>query len=403
MNGGIGELQADQIKHLLDIVSRISRAHEEAKKLYLDRFAPDFNVFTLLGPNELRLSRILAWFLDPRETHGQGSRFLRIFLEALGQNTAGGDWDDAEVCREFPIPGGAGDVLVKTRNFQLAIENKPRAGDPDRQLMRYFEYLDGTGVPERHVVYLTRQGAPPPEHSISGNDRESRIKKSQLHLWSYTKEVLSWLCKSRAECRADRVSTFIDEFARYIQAEFAGVKDRTMADHLLDEIVSSIDKVEAVMNVISLADALRDRLISNLCDQLRSKLNIQEINPHLVSGEKYTGFTIDYSKSSPYQFCLEFQYTNFNGLVFGVYRKIKGSQGGDEYSFLNNRFGAGISDDDWWLWKRSASPSDPLLPAPQNWSGSNDPWIEIANGSLASKVEEAFRRTHEVLNECGVG
>src|SRR4051794_32824876 len=43
-----------------------------------------FNVFSLIKPDENRLSDILADLLDPDGPHGQGNLFLRLLLEQLG-------------------------------------------------------------------------------------------------------------------------------------------------------------------------------------------------------------------------------------------------------------------------------------------------------------------------------
>jgi hypothetical protein len=63
------------------------------------------------------------------------------------------------------------------------------------------------------VIYLTPKGTEPPEQSICAAERDRRIEAGQLRLWSYDKEILEWLARCRAECRADRVSMFIDEFS----------------------------------------------------------------------------------------------------------------------------------------------------------------------------------------------
>jgi hypothetical protein len=49
---------------------------------------------------------------------------------------------------------------------------------------------------------------------------------------------------------------------------FEGVKDRTMSDHLLDEIAGSAEKVSSAMQVIMLAEPIRKRLLSTLQQQV---------------------------------------------------------------------------------------------------------------------------------------
>jgi len=144
-------------------------------------------------------------------------------------------------------------------------------------------------------------------------------------------------------------------------------------------------------------------LLSNLRQQLLTRLSGHEIKLIDNPWEKYAGFWIDYSEQSPYQFALVFANTQFNALCGGVFRKVVKSQvHGNEYEALVSSFGDG-SQLDWWLWWRMASPSDSILPIARDWQVSPEPWVEIANGRLAPKIVEAFTRTHAVLIACGVG
>ena len=173
-----------------------------------------------------------------------------------------------------------------------------------------------------------------------------------------------------------------------------------MSDHLLDEIAGSANKVSGAMQVIFLADAIRRRLLSDLRQQLLTKLPNHYVEISDDPWARYSGCTIDYSEQSPYQFGLEFQNTQFNGLIVGIKRKTENSPArGNEYESLVSSFGA-ASQSDWWLWWRSASPTDSLLPVSRDWQTSKEPWIEIANGTLPSKIAEAFTRTHLVLRRC---
>ena len=144
-------------------------------------------------------------------------------------------------------------------------------------------------------------------------------------------------------------------------------------------------------------------LLSDLRQQLLTKLPGHEIKLIDNPWEKYAGVWIDYSEQSPYQFALVFADTQFNCLCGGVFRKVEKSQvHGNEYEALVSSLGDG-SQFDWWLWWRLASPSDSILPIARDWQVSREPWIEIANGTLARKIVEAFTRTHTVLAACGVG
>ncbi|MDK1492465.1 PD-(D/E)XK nuclease family protein [Sinorhizobium sp. 7-81] len=113
---------------------------------YLNRFNP---IRTMrMDGMEIRHSSILAWLLDPRETHGLSDRFLRGFLceamrgqSALGSPTAleiaQADLRDAEVRREWQQIDIF--VLLPRLNWAFVIENKFHSSQHEGQLAKYAE------------------------------------------------------------------------------------------------------------------------------------------------------------------------------------------------------------------------------------------------------------------------
>ncbi|NIZ01925.1 PD-(D/E)XK nuclease family protein [Thalassospira lucentensis] len=113
---------------------------------YLNRFNP-IRIMRMEGM-ELRHSNILAWLLDPLESHGLGDRFLKAFLsEALrGESSKGSptalditqaDIQDIEVRREWLHI----DIFLLSRrnNWAFIIENKFHASQSKGQLPKYIE------------------------------------------------------------------------------------------------------------------------------------------------------------------------------------------------------------------------------------------------------------------------
>jgi PD-(D/E)XK nuclease superfamily len=215
------------IPEFLRVIELHQEAIERAKHLYRARLAPEFNPFEFIEPDERKLSRIVAVLLDPLGSHGQGGRFLGLFLKTLGAPWPADVCDKATARTEFFVGNGSIDVYVKSAFGILAIENKPWAGDQAKQLHRYLAHLAQAGLSKYCIVYLTEDGRDPPADSICESERTSRIEAGQLRLWSYPGQIVEWLTRCRNACRADRVMMFIDEFIRYIQQEFQGVRDMT--------------------------------------------------------------------------------------------------------------------------------------------------------------------------------
>ncbi|WP_052451382.1 PD-(D/E)XK nuclease family protein [Pseudomonas batumici] len=141
-----------------------------------------FNLFSVLrsSSDEVRLhSRFLAFLLDPKATHNQGTALLNLLLRRLGiQNF---DSENAIVEVEYQNI----DILVRNQSKQaVIIENKIYAGDQDEQLWSYHRRMQVEGYSEIWTTYLTLDGAEPSEQSR---------KSLPVILLSYEAEIIAWL------------------------------------------------------------------------------------------------------------------------------------------------------------------------------------------------------------------
>lgn len=144
---------------------------------YLNRFNP-IRTMRMEGM-ELRHSAILAWLLDPRETHGLQDKFLRAFLcEAMrGQSEKGSptaleisqaDLRDADVRREWQNIDIF--ILLPRLNWVFIIENKFYSNQHEGQLAKYAERVRSIFEPhEGHLkvrgIFLTLHDEPPQDES----------------------------------------------------------------------------------------------------------------------------------------------------------------------------------------------------------------------------------------------
>jgi len=95
----------------------------------------DFNPLSFFSIGETTHSKILAYLLNPKQSHGQGEKLLQLFLEQVGIADRSGPWI-------VTAETGRIDVLIKrTRHPHAAIliENKcHNAVDQRNQLYRYW-------------------------------------------------------------------------------------------------------------------------------------------------------------------------------------------------------------------------------------------------------------------------
>ena len=211
---------------------------DEVKKEINRLVAPDFNLFSILWSDEVRLSNMIAHLLNPCESHGQGSKFLDAFLDTL---EATNPPNAAKKIRYFKdtwansknikseIEQSTGmieasqrrmDILVSGDGYGLMIENKPWAIDQEDQLKAYHQELSRR-YPGRHtMIYLSGDGTPPHDNSITENERIALEQSGELLIIAYRPHLVKWLVRCLALAEADRVRWIIKDFISYIETSF---------------------------------------------------------------------------------------------------------------------------------------------------------------------------------------
>lgn len=364
---------------------------EKAKKPYKARLAPDFTPFDFIrADRELVLSRLLAWLLDPEETHGQGTSFLAAFLEERKLLWGPPPWAECEVRLERPISAGRRlDILVSAENWALAIENKPWAADQPGQVADYLAYLDQQNLDgQKCLIYLVgTAGAQPSAQSISECERRRRERAGELVLLSYG-ELLPWLERCRTLSRADRVSTFLSDLIRLIQKQFLGVRDMTERDELIEFVADSADHVRSAMQIVFSIQAIKQRLLGTLVTQIRNELpDGWHIYGENIHNNDWPGVGISNTTGTPYCFRVEFISKNYdyNNFAYGIVHKTDHERAPDYVRhLLNANIGQGKNPTKGWPWYQMASLNDRILKVERDWEASevlgHRSWIEPLPG-----------------------
>lgn len=167
------------------------------------------------GIGETKHSQILGFFLNPRENHGQGGLFLKLFLKKLGFDITAFEPNDWTVEVEQRSNGRDQiDILIQSRRLgiSIAIENKSNgAKDQSHQLYRYWESAiynfhnrdKEKALDPKHsrVVYLPQWGIPSEQTRTRPKDyKESYPEKLALEeqggiiiCWTYYTHIVKWL------------------------------------------------------------------------------------------------------------------------------------------------------------------------------------------------------------------
>lgn len=150
-----------------------------------DEFAkkPSYNLFSVLRSesDEVRLhSRFLADLFNPKGSHQHQMRFLTLLLERLGVVLSGQISVDLEYKNI--------DILIRSKECAVIIENKIYAGDQPKQLARYHQLMRDEGYRDIRLVYLTLDGTPPSDDSTDGLSEED-LDDKHFTLLSYEDDI----------------------------------------------------------------------------------------------------------------------------------------------------------------------------------------------------------------------
>ena len=235
-------------------------ALEQAQQEERNRKGENYNLFSILSIEryELKHSALIANLLDPKGSHGCGDAFLRAFFEIALKGTAYPfESSSPDSCTEHytgPIAGDTGgriDILVKSSQYGLIIENKIYAGDQDKQLTRYDNYgKEIFGADGYLLVYLTLYGYDASKESTATKSAE---EVGYLRL-SYAEDILRWL-EQCARLAYDKplVRESLNQYIRTIKQ----LTYRDMNQENIPKIIDlAVDHPEVVATLSSNRDAI---------------------------------------------------------------------------------------------------------------------------------------------------
>lgn len=239
---------------LLSINGRIAGLRT-ARQAYASRLAPEFNTLSLLAPDELRLSALLAELLDPQGRHAQGRTFWDLFVRHFSLPAWSNYASRIRVQTEVLTDGAERtdrriDLLVEIDDrCAIAIENKPWAADQDRQVADYLTHLQMRYPGGHALIYLSGSGEGPTEGSINKAEREQAIKGKRLCIMGFS-QLVPWFTACRHECEAPTVAAFLKEFEDYIRAKFLGIQDMAEQKIIIEEATRNAESIGSAMELI---------------------------------------------------------------------------------------------------------------------------------------------------------
>ena len=198
------------------------------------RAATRFSIFDYFNEGETDLSRVFAGLLDPTGTHGQGSRFLSLFLNEVCRGVGAGQRESfprsniggRRVHLEYATDEGRriDIVLELPGNCWIGIENKPWAGEQKRQVADYLQYLRKRAASSESgkawLVYLSGDGRDPETLPEDKQEREVCVTMGYRGTARGTPSAEDWIQQCLKECEAERVRWFLRDLLEYLGRSF---------------------------------------------------------------------------------------------------------------------------------------------------------------------------------------
>ncbi len=264
----------------------------------LDRLlARGFNALDYLRTDELGLSRIIGYLLDPNGTHGQGTRFLARFGDLVGPDlwpagqTVRFDDFDVHVLRERSTDGGGRlDISVELRSRGrepacIAFENKPYAADGEGQIADYLAFLKRHYGDRFLLIYLSGHGGAPSERglpraackdglaimSFCPRDETGEYEGSFPFRLSFS--LSDWLRECRQICEAERLRWFLGEVETFCHKTFGGIVTTTIErKEVRDFILANDDNVLTAIAVVEAWPETRNEVVKRFLEVLRDRI-----------------------------------------------------------------------------------------------------------------------------------
>jgi len=225
-----------------------------------------FNLFNMISEiyyRENLHSDIIARILDINGSHGEGNKFLFLFIDFLNEMNSKTTIDktkfeDAEVFREK----GRIDISIISRTSKQAIivENKINgAVDQHRQIPRYCEYIEGIGLKTVSVVYLGLRNLSKPNQN-DWTENEKKYIDNVLTVVNVVEEceknlIKGWLDKCEEAATNKNAKFVIKQYVELLNYLGGKTMDEQLMKRFYDFVIKD-DNLKTIESVIGMRSQL---------------------------------------------------------------------------------------------------------------------------------------------------
>ncbi len=304
-----------EIKNFFSIAQTKIELIEQVKNLYSREVAKRFNSFDFWRIGENKVSEIIAFFLDPKESHEQGDVYLRHFLKKFEFEFFDFDEDDTiEVKCELPtIKGRKIDIAIIKNNFEkvIAIENKIYSNTPDQnnQIQDYLDFFKEKDSSSFCLIYLSPIEKTISGRSITSTEKELNIESNRLKFLTYEEHMIDCLSDFGNLTKNNRVESFLNDFENTLRKMYMGQNDINSKEFIIKLINENLQNLEISF------------IVSNSLLEIKNKLK-KQFEKDLIDIGKDLGLVVQGTALIPSQWKkhkISFTYER-GGVLYGLQR-----------------------------------------------------------------------------------
>ena len=409
---------ANNINQIVDSLISINqvienfRLQREKNELYDSN---RFNPFQFLQTDEMGLSKILAFLLDPTETHGQGDLFLNSFLKFIGKHQflayqkvniylekitkEENDEITNEITNETTNKNGRHDIFIEgildnKTSWVISIENKLQGAiDQPKQMHTYDKDLKNYVSDSYFLIYLPIFSNNPPEKSIS-EDKWAKLMSDKKAMVLSASMLIKWL--DNTLIIAPAVKQFCNDFKKFLSEDIMG--NTQDSNELIECLINNDKALFSALTVLETRDTLYEKLMAMLVEQLKIRFNryTKLININFECGDDGSfnkkGYGL-YIGNEDFGVCIYFYKSGLRDAYCGIYANHD-----NLFNNILNVFSEFIKDNNYDLDKDDSMPL---------WKWLEDEYevwdatvlSKIPSGELANYIFELWKPLLDIISD----
>ena len=373
-------MEITKLQAFLDSVRLVKATEETVKAQYRSQVAEGFSPCNLFSPNEVVISRVVAFLLNPQESHAQGSLFLNAFMSAIESKCLIRNQGmisnmpvftkNVDVTTECSIDKGRPDIVLTEESSILVIENKPWALDQKNQLQRYGEWIISENKENRLLVYLCQNE--PSDYTLTKN---SIVETFTIHL-SFN-DLIKALRVVNHQTKSPKVLYFVDSFCDFLQTSVC--QENLMENPLIVSMMKEPENLEAYFEIQKNMPKLYQEAWNNFCQtvivQTKKRFGTAfRVEYKANYDDSYASISFKNERLSNFAICFEAQSKILNNFCWGVTFVGEKNINNEEFNQVKTRlndklfFGRKSQIWPWWQWGTESSVvSEKYSDVPVNW------------------------------------